>query len=70
MWTFLINVQTVSLCEGMTIRMNTNELNLVQKGPSWIETIFMQIKEVTARYKNLLILSSVIIEVTSQYEAF
>ena len=43
---------------GMTIRMNINELNLVQEGPSWIETIFMQIKEVAARYENLLILSS------------
>ena len=70
MWTFLINVQTVSLYIGMTIRMNINELNLVQKGPSWIETIFMQIKEVAARYKNLLILSSVITEVTSHYGDF
>ena len=50
--------------------MNINELNLVQKGPSSIETIFMQIKEVAARYENLLILSSVITEVTSHYEAF
>ena len=50
--------------------MNINELNLVQKGPSWIETIFMQIKEVAARYKNLLILSSVITEVTSHYGDF
>ena len=32
--------------------MNNNELNLVQKGPSWIETIFVQIKEVAARYEN------------------
>ena len=70
MWTFLINVQTVSLYIGMTIRMNINELNLVQKGPSWIETIFRQIKEVAARYENLLILSLVITEVTSHYGAF
>ena len=60
----------VSLYIGMTIRMNIDELNLVQKGPSWIETIFMQIKEVVARYENLLILSSVITEVTSHYAAF
>ena len=30
----------------------------------------MQIKDVAARYENLLILSSVITEVTSHYEAF
>ena len=60
----------VSLYIGMTIRMNINELNLVQKGPSWIETISMQIKEVVARYENLLILSLVITEVTSHYAAF
>ena len=59
----------VSLYIGMTIRMNINELNLVQKGPSRIETIFMQIKEVVARYENLLILSLVITEVTSHYAA-
>ena len=58
----------MSLNGDMTIRMNINELYLVQKGSSWIETIFMQIKEVVTRYENLLILSLDTTEVKSHYE--